>query len=192
MLLNFRDGDRIDTAKRFIEHHELRTRHQRPRDRQTTFLTTTQRQCLIFRQIVDSKLPEQFIAASPPLSSGNSERLQDRHDVLFDGYLSEDGFLLGKVTHSHTSSPMHRKPRHVTILKINSTTIGPNQTDYKIKRSGFTSAIWSQKADDLAFVHMDINSIHDRSAAIDLDQLIRTENRLLNSPLCFYDRRLNF
>src|SRR3974377_1646668 len=154
MLLNFRDGDGIDTAKRLIEHHELRTRDKRPRDRQAAFLAATQRQCLIFCQIVDSKLPEQFIAASETLPAGNSERLQDRHDVLLDGQLSEDGFLLGKVTHSHTSSPMHRKPCHVTILKINSTTVGPHQTHYKIKRSGFTSAIWPQKAHNLSFVHI--------------------------------------
>jgi len=87
---------------------------------------------------------------------------------------------------------IHRKPGHVTILKINPTTVGPDQTHYKIKRGGFTSAIWSQKADNLAFVHMDIDSIQDRPAAIDLDQFIRTENRILNTPLCFYDRRLNF
>src|SRR5260370_36241740 len=192
MLLNLGDGDGIDTAKRLIEHHELRPRDKSPRDRQTTFLTATQRQCLVFCQIVDSKLPEQFTAASQPLPAGNSERLQDRHDVLLDGQFSEDGFLLGKVTHSHTSSPMHRKRCHVTILKINSTTVGPHQTYYKIKRGGFTSAIWSQKADNLSLVHMDINSISDRPAAIDLNQFIRTENRLLDSPLCFYDRRLNF
>src|SRR5260370_585947 len=159
MLLNFRDGDGIDTAKRLIEHHELRTRDKRPRDRQTTFLTATQRQCLIFGQIVDSELPEQFIAASQPLPAGNSERLQDRHDVLLDGQFSEDGFLLGKVTHSHTSSPMHRKPCHVTILKINSTTVGPYQTHYKIKRGGFTRAIWSQNADNLAWVYLGSKSI---------------------------------
>src|SRR5271165_4610317 len=192
MLLNFRDGDGINTAKRLVEHHELRTRDKRPRDRQTTFLTATQRQCLIFCQVVDSKLPEQFIAASRSLPAGNSERLQDRHNVLLDGQFSEDGFLLGKVTHSHTSSAMHRKPCHVTILKVDSTTVGPHQPHYKIKRGGFASAIWSQKADNLAFVHMDINSIHDRPAAIDLDQFIRTENRRFDSPLCWYDRRLNF
>src|ERR1700730_14566374 len=143
MLLNFRDGDGINTAKRLVEHHELRTRDKRSRDRQAPFLTATQSQCLIFCQIVDAKLPEQFIAASPPLPAGNSECLQDRHDVLLDGQFSEDGFLLGKVTHSHTSSAMHRKPCHVTILKIDSTTVGPDQTHYKIKGGGFTSAIWS-------------------------------------------------
>jgi hypothetical protein len=80
---------------------------------------------------------------------------------------------------------------HVTILKINST-VGSNQAHYKVKGGGFTSAIWAQKADYLAFVHMDIDSIDDRTAAVDLNQLIRTENRLLNMPLCFYNRRCDF
>ena len=146
MLLNFRDCDRIDAAKRFIEHHELRTCDQRPRDGQTTFFAAAQCQCLIFGQIIDSKLPEQFIATSRPFPTGKSERLEDRHNVLLDGQLSEDGFLLRKITHSHTSSPMHREPCHITILKVNSATVGPDQPHYKIKRGRFTSAIWTQKA----------------------------------------------
>src|SRR5205823_1378234 len=127
-------------------------------------------QCLISCQIIDSKLPEQFTAASQPFPTGNSERLKDRHDVLLDGQFSEDGFLLRKITHSHTSSPMHREPRHITILKVNSATVRPDQAHYKIKRGGFASPIWSQKTDNLTFIHVDIDSIDHRPAAINLDQ----------------------
>ena len=87
---------------------------------------------------------------------------------------------------------MHRKAGHVTILEINTATIGPNQSNYKIEGSRFTSTIWPEQADNLTFVNMDIDPVHHRPAAIYLDQFIRTQNRLFSSPFRFQDRGLNF
>jgi hypothetical protein len=87
---------------------------------------------------------------------------------------------------------MHRKASHITILKVNSATIRPNQTYYKVESSRFTSTIWPQQADNLTFIDMDIDPIHHRPTTIYLDQLIRTKNRLFGSPFRFEDRRLNF
>src|ERR1700728_1104153 len=58
MLLNFRDGDRIDPAKRLVEHHQLRIGDQRPRDGQSAFFAAAECESLIFGKILDSKLSE--------------------------------------------------------------------------------------------------------------------------------------
>src|SRR3984885_14871234 len=54
MLLNFRDGDRIDPTERLVEHHQLRIGDQRPRDRQSAFFTAAECESLIFSKILDS------------------------------------------------------------------------------------------------------------------------------------------
>ena len=80
---------------------------------------------------------------------------------------------------------MHRKPCHVTILEIDWTTVGPDQSHYKIERGRFTSTIWAQQADYLTFVDVYIDPVYYRSATVNFDHFIRTENRLFDSPSCF-------
>src|ERR1700676_3959643 len=126
MLLNLRNGNGIDAAEWLIQHHQLGVGDQGSRDGQPTFLTPAEGQSLIFGEVIDSELPEQLVTAAMAFPPGNSERLEDGENILFDGKLPEDGFFLRKITHPHAGSTMHRKPGHITILEKDSATVGAN------------------------------------------------------------------
>ena len=173
MLLNFRDGDRIDATEGLIQHHEFRVGDQGPGNRQTTLFTPAESQGLILGQIFDSKLSEQFVAAPVSFPARNPECLQDGKNVLFDGELSKDRLFLRKVPHAHSGSPMHRKAGHVTVLEINSAAVRPNKTYYKIEGGCFASTIWPKQAHNLSFIDVNIDPVHDRPATVNLDQFVR-------------------
>src|ERR1700675_4685368 len=139
MLLNFRDGDRIDAAEGLIQHHEFRVGDQGSGNRQTTLFTPAESQGLILGQIFDAKLSEQFVAAPVSFPARNPECLQDGKNVLFHGWLSKNRLFVGKVPHTSAGSPMHRKAGHVTLLEINTIPVRPNETHYKVERSCFAS-----------------------------------------------------
>src|SRR6266508_706122 len=126
----------------------------------------------IFCNPLNAKLVQQLIATVPPLSFAQRKSLQDRHDVLFDCHLSKDRFFLRQITHAEASALEHRIIGDVSIRKNHTTAVWPDETHNHVKTGSLTCFVGSEQSHDLASANMHVDSVHYRSASIDLDQLI--------------------
>ena len=83
---------------------------------------------------------------------------------------------------------MHRILGHVLFFEKDPPAVRPHQADDHVKARGFSRAIRSQQANDLAAVNIDVHAIHHGASAIDFDQLIGAQDLLTNRGLLRFDR----
>ena len=121
---------------------------------------------------------QQLVATIPPLGLTRRKRFQNRHDILFDRHFAKDRFFLRQITHAQAGPFVHRVVRHVGVAKNHPPAIWSHQANDHIKTRGLPRAIWAEQSHDLTRVDVHIDSVNDRAAAIDLDQLISIKNGL--------------
>ncbi len=110
------------------------------------------------------------------LLAGHLEGLEDGQEVLLDGQLSENGFLLGKVAHAHPRAAVHRVIGNVVALEDDPAAIRAHEADDHVEAGGLAGAIGAEKPDDLAPLEPDIDAVDHGAAAVNLDQFLRLEN----------------
>ena len=77
-LLNIIDRDRIDAAERFVEHEQLRLRHERARDGEPPFLAAAQGERRVFRDRARCRTgaaTDRSVAAARSCSCGSVSRM---------------------------------------------------------------------------------------------------------------------
>src|SRR5436190_2272299 len=89
-LLDVHDRDRVDTGKRFVEQDELRLEDEAAGDLGPAPLAPGERVASRASDVRDGELFEKFLESLAPLAPAQGERLEDRHDVLFDRQLAKD------------------------------------------------------------------------------------------------------
>ena len=58
----------------------------------------------------------------------------------------------------------------------NPAAVWPNETNDHVKAGRLAGAILAQQADDLALPDVQFDPVHDRAAAVDLDQVVRQQD----------------
>ena len=76
--------------------------------------------------------------------------LDDSHDVLPDGELTEDGGFLRKITDAGASTSPHGLFRDVMPVEEHAAMRRRNQADDHVEGRGLAGAVRAEQADDLA------------------------------------------
>jgi hypothetical protein len=97
---------------------------------------------------------------------------------LFHGHFAEDRFFLGQITHAKPGALVHRVLCHIGVAKNDATAVWPDQANDHVKTRSLSRSVWPQKSYDLSSADVQVNSVNHRSAAINLNQLIRIEDAL--------------
>src|SRR5207237_9997515 len=94
----------------------------------------------------------------PALRSDQSERLENREDILFDGEATEDRRLLRQVADALARAYVHRIVGHIFPIEKDASRIGHRQADGHIKRRRLARAVRAEQADDFAGLDVDADA----------------------------------
>ena len=82
----------------------------------------------------------------------------------------------GQVTHAEPGALVHRVIGHVVAGENDPAAVWPDETDDHVKAGRLAGAVLAEQADDLALPNVQFDSVHDRAAAVDLDQVVRHQD----------------
>ena len=100
------------------------------------------------------------------------DRFEHREQVIPYGQAPEDGGLLRQVSDPFASPMMHSKPTDVFTIKQDGALVAPDEAADHIEAGGFSSAVWTEQANDFAAADTDIDIIDNRRSAKLLDQAL--------------------
>src|SRR5579884_2787361 len=105
--LQFQYLDGVDAGERLIEEEEAGLDDQGPGDLDAAPLAAGERVSFVVPDRLKAELRDQAIHAVTALAAGEPKRLQDRHQVIFDGELAKNGGFLGKVADTSARPLVH-------------------------------------------------------------------------------------
>ena len=140
------------------------------------FSPPRERERLLPGHVLDAKLRQQLLAPRLALLLLSLQRLEDRHEILLDGQLAEDRFLLRQITHAHPRPPVHRVIGDVVPFEDHLAAIRPHQAHDHVKAGRLPGAVRPEQPDDFPALEPDIDPVHHRAAAVNLDELFSLEN----------------
>jgi hypothetical protein len=147
--LNVQDRYRVHPGKWLIQQNETRFRCQRSRNFDAPAFSTGQTDAKTVSDVMDVKFIEQsfqdaFTICSPQLRA----RLQDRHNVFFNGELAKYGCFLGQVTESDSRSLVHRHRCQFGVIQSNASEVHIDESDDHIEGGGFPGSVRAEQAND--------------------------------------------
>ncbi len=163
-LLNVVHRDRIDAGEGLVEHHELRLRHECPRNLETAAFAARERVCLGFPQVLDAEFVEQPFQPRLALVPGDGQRLKNREQILLDRKLAEDGRLLREIADAAACALVHRLAGDILVVEQDATGSGRNEADDHIERRRLARAVRPEEPDDFALVELEVDVVHHRGA----------------------------
>src|SRR5207237_7760595 len=102
--------------------------------------------------------------------------LLNRVYVYLVNHLAKIQFFLRKITHPEPRALVHWIIGDVGAGKNDAATVWPNESDNHVKGRRLAGAVRAQQPDDLAGAGVDVDSINDRTAAINFYELLGGKN----------------
>jgi hypothetical protein len=129
--------------------------------------------------VLNTELGEKFLAAMLAGLLAEFSRLEYGHDVLMDGELSKNRFLLWQVAHTFARAAIHCHAGNVAILENDAPAVGPDETDDHIKRGRLARAIGAEQADDFAALDVYVHAVDNGAASVNLYQFVSGKEGLV-------------
>ena len=178
MILKDADGEPVDdyvttTGIRLIEQKEGRVAREGARNFQTAAFTARATHGLGLANVRNLEFLEQFLETALAFGTLHALRLENRHDVILDGKLAEDGSFLRQVTDTEARTLVHRLVRHLDVIEEDVPRFWTNHAHDHIERRRLARTVWPEQPDDFTLRHADGHVAHDLATAIDLSQVFR-------------------
>ena len=172
-ILYLLHGDRIDTGKRLVQHHELRLDCQTPCNLGTPSLTSAQTVAKVFAHVRQVELFDQALQLLLLVFLAEFGQLQHRADIVFHGHFAEHTRLLWQIADTHLRTFVHRVRGDVLIVQIDLTVIGGYQTGGHIESCGLTGTVRSQQTHNLPLFQLNGHIVHYGPFPVFLYQMFR-------------------
>ena len=167
------NGDGVNAGKGFIQQDEFRVSGQRAGDLDAAPFTTGERLAETIAQVLNVKLLHQlFRAIFALLVAEIVANLQYRHQVIVNAQPAENGGLLRQIADSATRARVQRQQADVFIIDDNVARIARYDTNNHIEGSGFTGAVRTEQANNLARIHGQTDIFHDAAAFIGFSKIL--------------------
>src|ERR1043165_7649638 len=102
--------------------------------------------------------------------------LKNRQNVLLDRHLAKNRLLLREISHAEPSALVHWEISDIGPGENDSAAIWPNESNDHVKAGVFPAPFFPEKANDSPLGNFEPDAVHDRAAAIDLDQVFRPQD----------------
>ena len=166
-------GNRVDTGKGFIEQQERGVTREGARNFETATFTARATHGLGLTDMRNLEFFEQFLETALAFGTLHVLRLENRHDVVFDGKLAEDGRFLRQVTDAKARTLVHGLVSHLDVVKEDVPRLRTHHAHDHVERGRLASAIGSQESNDFALRYADRHVAYNLATAIDLSQVFR-------------------
>ena len=150
-LLQVEHSDGVDAAEGLIEQQEARLDAEAAGNLDAAALTAGERIALGRADVAQVQLLNETLGANVAFGVGNRLRFEDAHDVVFNGELAEDGWLLGQVADAVIAGPqVHGNAGDLSIVDHDATRFGNHQAHNHVKTGSFACAVGAKQPDNFS------------------------------------------
>src|SRR5581483_9326986 len=164
--LQLENLNRIDTRKRLVEQNEMRLQDQRSCDLDAAPLAAREHIPLAVAHGFEAHVVDQVLHAFAAFAPAQRERLQNRHQVVFDAQLAKNRGLLREIADAALGASAHRQLGDVLVVEQHLPGFGAHQADDDIETSCLAGAVRAQQSNHFALLDSKRDVIDDFAAAV--------------------------